>query len=60
MIRARLVFGKTVRVEAKGKDKCKRSLGRVFVDNTGVNAHLVAQGFAWHYAKYSRDKSSLG
>lgn len=48
---ARLVFGKTVRVETKGKDNYKRTLGRVFVDDLDVNAHLVTQGFAWHYVQ---------
>jgi micrococcal nuclease len=56
-----LTFGKSVRVETKGKDKYGRTLGRVFVDIDGetvdVNARLVAQGLAWHYLKYSKDKA---
>ena len=43
--RGRLVFGKSVKVETKGKDQCGRTLGRVFIGDVDVNAHLVRQGF---------------
>jgi micrococcal nuclease len=52
-----LTFGKSVRVEAKGKDKYKRTLGRVFVDDTDVNLELVKRGMAWWYRHYApKDK----
>ncbi len=51
----RLVFGKTVKIETKGKDRYGRTLGRVYVGETDVNVHLVHQGFAWWYRKYSDD-----
>ncbi len=48
---ARLVFGKTVCVETAGKNKYKRTLGRVFVGDTDVNLQLVKRGMAWWYRK---------
>lgn len=47
------MFRKTVKVEATGKDRYGGTLGRVFVGDTDVNAHLVRQGLAWWYRKYS-------
>lgn len=51
----RLVFGKAVKVQTTGKDRYGRTLGRVFVGETDVNVHLVRQGLAWWYRKYSDD-----
>lgn len=53
---SRLVFGQTVQVEATGQDRYGRTLGRVLLGPIDVNAHLVRQGFAWRYVKYSDDR----
>jgi micrococcal nuclease len=57
----RLVFGQVVRIETPGKDVHGRTLGRVFVDVDGetidVNAHLVREGFAWWFRRYSDDST---
>ena len=50
-----LVFGKLVKLEVSGKDKYRRTLGHVFVEETWVNLAQVKRGFAWHYKKYSKD-----
>jgi endonuclease YncB( thermonuclease family) len=50
-----LVFGKTVRVVTKGKDRYGRTIGVVFVDGVNVNAKMIETGFAWHYKRYSTD-----
>lgn len=54
---SRLCFGRRVLVETSGKDKYGRLLGVVFVEEAGeqidVNRRLVADGMAWHYARYS-------
>jgi micrococcal nuclease len=52
---AGLVFGKTARVETRGKDRYGRTIGVVFIDGVNVNAKQVEAGFAWHYKKYSND-----
>lgn len=36
-------------------DRYGRTVGRVYVDGTDVNAELVRQGYAWVYRKYAED-----
>ena len=48
---AAMVFGKVV----QGKDRYKRTLGRVLVDGVDANAEMVRQGYAWVYLKYSQN-----
>lgn len=50
-----LVFGKTVRLEQTGKDRYKRTLGNIYVDETWINLAMVERGMAWFFAKYSKD-----
>jgi len=50
-----LVFGKTVRVVTKGKDRYGRTIGVVFIDGENVNAKMIESGLAWHYKRYSSD-----
>lgn len=50
-----LVFGKTVRLLATGKDRYGRTLGDVHVGKTWVNLAMVEKGMAWFYVKYSQD-----
>jgi len=50
------IFGKTVCVVQKGKDKYKRYLGIAYLENgENVNYRMVADGYAWHFTKYSDD-----
>lgn len=51
-----LVAGKQVAVVKSGEDKYGRTLGLVRLGDTDVNAKLVADGWAWHYKKYSKDE----
>lgn len=57
---ARLAFGKTVTVQAKGHDRYKRQIAQVTLsDGTNLNRELVRTGFAWCFTKYSRDAGLL-
>lgn len=52
-----LVFGKTVTVHARERDRYGRTVGEVILpDGRSLNRELVAAGFAWQYTKYSKDK----
>ncbi|MBM4070790.1 MAG: nuclease [Planctomycetes bacterium] len=50
------IFGKEVKVVWSSRDKYKRILGHVYLDDKWINKELVEEGFAWHYVKYSNDK----
>ncbi|MHB8836951.1 MAG: thermonuclease family protein [Candidatus Methylomirabilia bacterium] len=53
-----LVFGKTVRLSGKGRDRYDRELAEVFLpDGRSLNRELVSAGFAWWYRTYSTDRS---
>lgn len=52
-----LVFGKSVEIEEKGKDRYKRTLANVYIADALVNRSMVEQGLAWHFVKYSKDTS---
>ena len=54
-----LVFGKTVQVDVRDIDRYGRTVGRVSVNGTDVNAAMVASGAAWVYRQYSRDPELL-
>lgn len=49
-----LVFNKIIDVEEIGKDRYQRTLGVVFAGDLEVNLHMVENGFAWQYKKYSK------
>jgi endonuclease YncB( thermonuclease family) len=51
-----LVFGKTVEVKETGKDRYARTLATITVGSLDANLEMVKTGFAWHYAKYSKDQ----
>ena len=52
---SRLVFGRTVKVVVRGQDRYGRTLGEVRLpDGTSLNERLVEEGWAWHYARYSK------
>ncbi len=53
-----LVLGKTVTIQAGGKDRDGRFLAEVILpDGKNLNQELVRSGFAWWYKQYSRDES---
>ena len=54
---SQLVFSKTVTVTTRGKDQYGRTLGKVYVDGTNVNAEMVRSGAAWAYRDYLTDYS---
>ncbi|MCX7799429.1 MAG: thermonuclease family protein [Fimbriimonadales bacterium] len=56
---SKLVFGKTVRVEKVDTDRYGRTVARLFVDGTDVNAEMVRRGFAWWYRRYAPDDLEL-
>ena len=54
-----LVFNKTVQVDVRDIDRYGRTVGRVSVNGTDVNAAMVASGAAWVYRQYSKDTQLL-
>jgi endonuclease YncB( thermonuclease family) len=54
---SQLAFGKRARVVAVDRDRYGRTVGRVYVSDTDVNAKLVRRGAAWVYRKYAKDQS---
>ncbi|WP_459990177.1 thermonuclease family protein [Methylosoma difficile] len=52
-----LCFKKTVIVDDKGRDKYKRTLGRIKCSGIDANLEQVKRGMAWAYKQYSTDKS---
>ena len=51
------VFGKEVKVEWSEKDRYKRILGTIFLENRWINKEMVEEGWAWHYTYYSKDQA---
>lgn len=54
-----LAFGKQARLDVHETDRYGRSVARVYVGSTDVNAELVKQGAVWVYRQYNRDKSLI-
>jgi endonuclease YncB( thermonuclease family) len=52
-----LAFGREARVVVVDHDRYGRVVGRVFIDETDVNAELVRQGAAWVYRDFARDRT---
>lgn len=44
----------SVRVEYESFDQFGRIIGVVFVGDRNINREMVADGFAWHFLKYSK------
>ena len=54
---AGLVFARIVTVREKGRDRYGRTLAEIALpDGRILNRELVANGFAWHYKRYSSDR----
>lgn len=49
------IAGKTVGIVSTGKDRYRRLLANVYLENTNVNLLMIQKGYAWHYKKYSKD-----
>ncbi len=54
-----LAYNKQARVVVQDTDKYGRTVGRVFVGTTDVNAEMIRQGAAWAYRQYLKDQSLL-
>jgi len=52
-----LIFGRRVKIASTGHDRYGRLLADIYIDSKNVNYLQVAEGFAWHYKKYSDDKN---
>lgn len=57
---ADLTLGKVVAVRVGGSDQYGRTLGTVEIKGESVNRRMVADGMAWHYARYSKDAGLAG
>ncbi len=50
-----MVFGKSVTVIEKKKDRWGRTIGHVLVDGRDTNLLMLEAGMAWHYREYSKN-----
>ncbi|MFC4994405.1 thermonuclease family protein [Rubritalea tangerina] len=57
MALGKFLQGKSVTVFVASKDRYGRSLGTVFANNQNANHWMVANGWAWHYKRYSNDQT---
>jgi micrococcal nuclease len=51
------IFGQIVMIKVTGKDRYGRTLGVVWLGSRDINLELVAEGWAWHFKRYSKDKA---
>lgn len=51
---ANLIAGEVVEVEKSGKDRYKRAIGTIYLNDKDINAQMVANGYAWAYRKFSK------
>ena len=57
---AELVFGKTVKVREKDRDRYGRTVGEVFLeDGRNLSRELVRAGLAWWYRRYAPKDAEL-
>ena len=55
-----LVYGREVTIQTHGKDKYKRTIGDVILqDGMSLNQELVKQGWCWWYRKYAPGNTVL-
>jgi micrococcal nuclease len=50
------VFGKTVTVTTKKKDRYGRTVGHVLLGKRDINLEMLEEGMAWHYRQYSKNQ----
>jgi len=48
-------FGKTVRAEYKEKDRYRRYLAKVYINDKCLNEELLRTGMAWHYKYFNKE-----
>lgn len=53
-----LVFGRQVTIKTRKRDRYKRELGKVLVDDQDAGLNQIESGLAWHYKKYARNQSA--
>ena len=53
------IYGKQVSVEKVTTDRYKRMIGKVYLADRYINAEMVADGYAWVYRKYNKDRHML-
>lgn len=53
---ADLIFQRTVTLDDKGHDRYKRIIAEVYLDGMNINKQMVADGYAWAFIKYVRDR----
>jgi endonuclease YncB( thermonuclease family) len=51
-----LIYGKTVELEVQNLDRYSRYVSLVYFDNQLVNNLMVAEGYAWIYKTYCKQK----
>jgi endonuclease YncB( thermonuclease family) len=49
------IFGQTIRVDWKKRDRYGRILGRVYLGDRDISLEMVQDGMAWHYKRYSKE-----
>lgn len=54
---SQLVVGRSVVIIYTNRDRYKRIIGKVLLDNTDINLEMVRVGMAWHYKYYEKDQS---
>lgn len=55
---SKAVFGKTVTIHVQSKDRYKRYIANVIYDGSlSLCEELIKNGLAWHYVRYSKDKT---
>lgn len=52
-----LIFNKEVKVYYESTDRYGRVLGEVHIDGLNVNHEMVRLGMAWHFTRYSDNKT---
>ena len=52
-----LVYKRIVEIKALNKDRYGRTIAWVYVNDTCLNEELLKAGLAWHYKRYSKEKT---
>lgn len=54
-----LVFSRNVRLDCRKRDKYRREICVVFVDEQDANLEQIKVGLAWWYRQYAKDQTEL-
>ena len=52
-----LIFNQKVTIEVKSRDKYRRVVGMVIVGDKNINEIMLAEGYAWHFIRYDKNKA---